>query len=233
MAPASDDQFAAGLRGFGPLAILAILLVLFPTTFAAGAIAGMPILIPFGAIKALVWARLSRTPWLEMGYVRPKSWITSVTLGVALGIALKFLVKAVVMPLLGGDPINHAYHFLAGNRAALPAAIWTMIIVGGWGEETLFRGFLFERLGKLLGSSTGAKALIVLITSIGFASLHYSDQGIAGLEQAIITGLTFGTIFAASGRLVIPMCAHAAYDLTAIAMIYLNLESKVAHLVFR
>jgi len=29
------------------------------------------------------------------------------------------------------------------------------------------------------------------------------------------------------------MCAHAAFDLAAIAIIYLNLETTVAHLVFK
>ncbi len=232
-APSSDNQLAARLRGFGPLGILAILLVLFPTTIAAGGLRGMPILVPFGAIKVLVWARLSRTPWHEIGYVRPKSWIASLAIGVAFGVAFKFLMKAVVMPLLGADPINPAYHFLAANRAALPAAVWSMIVSGGLGEETLFRGYLFERLGKLFGPSVGAKALIVLITSVGFAVLHYPEQGLAGAEQAAITGLVFGTIFAITGRLFMPMCVHAAFDLTAIAMIYWNLETKVAHLVFR
>ena len=232
-APYSDEQLAARLRGFGPLAIVAILLVLFPATIAAGGLGGMPFLIPFGAIKALGWARLSRTPWHEIGYVRPKSWIASLVIDVALGVSLKFLLKAVVMPLLGADPINHTYHFLAGNREALLAGVWSMIVTGGWGEETLFRGFLFERLGKLFGPNAGAKALIVSVTTLGFALLHYSDQGIPGAEQAIITGLVFGTTFAVTGRLFMPMCAHAAFDLTAVAMIYLNLESKVAHLVFR
>ena len=75
--------------------------------------------------------------------------------------------------------------------------------------------------------------LTVLITSIGFALLHYPEQRLAGAEQATITGLVFGTIFAVTGRLFMPMCAHAAFDLTAVALIYWNLESKVAHLVFR
>jgi hypothetical protein len=29
------------------------------------------------------------------------------------------------------------------------------------------------------------------------------------------------------------MCAHAAFDLTAVAIIYLNLESAVAHMIFK
>jgi membrane protease YdiL (CAAX protease family) len=41
-----------------------------------------------------------------------------------------------------------------------------------------------------------------------------------------------GTIFLATGRILVLMVAHAAFDLTALAIIYWNLECKVAHLVF-
>lgn len=164
--------------------------------------------------------------------MRPKNWAVTLTVGFAFGIAFKFLMKAIVMPLLGADPINQTYHFLAGNRAMLPAAVWAMINAG-FGEETVFRGFFFERLGRLFGFSLGAKTAIVLLTSALFAFGHYADQGLAGTEQAAITGLAFGTIFAATGRIWMPMCAHAAFDLTALAIIYGDLESKVAHLVFK
>jgi membrane protease YdiL (CAAX protease family) len=73
----------------------------------------------------------------------------------------------------------------------------------------------------------------VLVTSALFASLHYSDQGLPGVQQAAITGLVFGTVFAVTGRIWMVMCAHAAFDLAAVAMIYWNLESAVAHLVFK
>ncbi|MEO6263381.1 MAG: CPBP family glutamic-type intramembrane protease [Luteimonas sp.] len=52
-------------------------------------------------------------------------------------------------------------------------------------------------------------------------------------EQATIVGLVFGTIFAVTGRIWMLMVAHAAFDLTAYAIIYWNLESTVAHLVFQ
>ena len=48
----------------------------------------------------------------------------------------------------------------------------------------------------------------------------------------MITGLLFGTIVAVTGRIWIPMVAHAAFDLTALAMIYWSLESAVAHAIF-
>jgi membrane protease YdiL (CAAX protease family) len=90
---------------------------------------------------------------------------------------------------------------------------------------------LFERLGKLFGSGTGAKALIVLLTTAWLAVVHYRERGLAGAEQATFTGLVFGTIFALTGRIWIPTVAHAAFDLTAYAIIYWNLESDVAHLI--
>ena len=43
-------------------------------------------------------------------------------------------------------------------------------------------------------------------------------------EQAAFTGLEFGSIDAATGQLWIPMVAHAAFDVTAVALIYWNWE---------
>jgi len=193
---------------------------------------GNMFVIPGGAILVLLWRWRSRTPWREIGYERPRSWIRSAAAGLLFGAALKMLMKTIVMPLLGADPVNQAYHFLVGNRALLPAAVWAML-VAGFGEETVFRGFLFERWRKRFGSGARVKAVAVLFTSIWFGLAHYSNQGLAGAEQAAIVGLVFGTIFAVTGRIFLLMCAHAAFDLTALALIYWDLESKAAHLVFK
>ncbi len=188
--------------------------------------------VPLGALLVLAWAHLSHTPWQALGFIKPKHWFGTLTYGIAFGIALKILLKSLVMPVLGADPVNRTYHFLAGNRAMLPAAVWAML-VAGFGEETVFRGYLFERSAKLFGCSAAAKAWTVLFTSTIFGAAHYTDQGLTGAEQGAITGLVFGTIFANTGRIFFLISAHAAFDLTALAIIYWDLESKVAHLVFR
>jgi uncharacterized protein len=220
-APA-DDRFAARLRGFGPLGIVAIIVIL-----AGGFIP------PLGAILVLAWVWLSRTPWREIGYVRPPSWTRTLIVGILFGVAFKFAMKAVVMPLLGAPPINQAYHFLAGNAAALPGMIFVLIVNAGFGEETFYRGWMFERLGKLFGFAVWAKTFIVLITSASFALAHYTVQGFPGVEQAIVTGLVFGTIFAITGHIFMLMIAHVAFDLAALWMIYYDLETRVAHLIFK
>ena len=216
------DRFADALRGFGPVGIFAMFVI----------VAGQ-VVAPLSALLVLAWVKLSRTPWREIGYVRPQSWIGSLVIGIAVGVVLKFLLKLIVMPLLGADPINQAYHYLAGNPTASAPLVLQMIITAGFGEETFFRGYMFERLGKLIGQSLSAKVVTVLVTSVIFASLHYFDQGLAGAQQATITGLVFGTIFAVTGRIWMLMCAHAAFDLNALAIIYWNLETAVAQLIFK
>ena len=97
--PPPQDRFAAELRGFGPLGILAVLVI------AAG-----QIVAPLSAVLVLVWTRLSRTPWREIGYVRPKSWTASLLVGIAFGIPFKFFMKAIVMPLLGAKQCGRYEH---------------------------------------------------------------------------------------------------------------------------
>jgi CAAX protease family protein len=216
----SGDRFAERLRGFGPVGIFTTLVVLLAIT-------------PWiSALLVLLWVHWSRTPWSEIGYRRPVSWVASTLAGIGIGIAFKLMMKAVVMPLLGADPINHAYHYLVGNRAALPGMLFAVIVGAGFGEETVFRGFLFARLRRLLGRGLAATAAIVLLTSALFSAAHYPGQGLAGMEQAAVTGLVIGSIFAVTGRIWMLMAMHVAFDLTAVAIIYWNLESNVAHWIF-
>jgi membrane protease YdiL (CAAX protease family) len=219
----NDDPIARRLRGFGPLGILAIVLVL----------AGNFLFLPLSAILVLAWARLSDTPWRELGYMRPKSWLRTVTIGIVFGIALKLVMKALVMPLLGAPAINQVFHFLVGNTAALPGMLWLIIVGAGFGEETVFRSYLFERFRKLFGESVWAMTVIVLLTSALFGIIHYPFQGLPGAEQATIVGLVFGTIFAIKRQIFLLIIAHIAFDLMAVAIIYWDLETEVAHFIFK
>jgi membrane protease YdiL (CAAX protease family) len=220
-----DDRLAAELRGFGPLGILVVLVAVLGNSF----------FLPLSPLLVLTWAWRSRTPWSDIGFARQsrRRWAFTVAGGLVFGVLFKLLMKAVVMPLLGADPINRPYHYLAGNRSAIPFTLFALIVRAGFGEETVFRGFLFERLGRLLGTGARARAAAVLLTSVLFALAHLSDQGLAGAEQALFTGLVFGTVFAITRRLWLPMVLHAAYDLAAYAIIYWELETRVAHLVFQ
>ncbi len=215
-----DRRFAESLRGFGTVGILATLVILLAIT-------------PWiSAVLVLLWAYWSGTSWSEIGYRRPASWVWSTLAGIGIGVAFKLLMKALVMPLLGADPINSAYHFLTRNPSALPGMLFAVTVGAGFGEETVFRGFLFSRFRALIGRGAAATTVIVILTSAWFSIVHYPVQGLPGVEQAAIVGLVFGTIFAITGCLWPLMVMHAAFDVTAVALIYWDLESKVAHWVF-
>lgn len=221
-AAAGDDSVARSLRGFGPLGLLAILVIL----------AGNTLFLPLSAILVLVWAWASQTPWREIGFARPANWARTVALGMIFGCGLKLLMKTVVMPLLGAPPRNAAFQFLVGNTAALPEILYLVLVGAAFGEEILFRGYAFERLGKIFGRSAWTKTLIVLLTAAWFGWEHYAGQGIPGVQQGTIVGLLFGAIFAASGQLWLLIIAHAAFDLTAVAIIYWDWEEPLARLFF-
>jgi membrane protease YdiL (CAAX protease family) len=219
---------AVELRGFGPAGLAAALLVLLPGNIGDPRI----LLVPVSGILVLAWARLSRTPLAELGFGRPRSWSLTIAGGVALGAGLKVVMKAVVLPLMGADPVNHAYHFAAHNPAVLPGMAASLILAAGFGEEATFRGFLFERIGKLIGTAPWARLLAVLVTTALFAWAHYPGQGMAGVQQAVFTGLAFALLYLATGSLWLSMVTHAAFDLTALAIIYFDVERAVAGWLF-
>ena len=140
-------------------------------------------------------------------------------------------MKAVVLPLLGVGAVSRAYHYLAGNTAALPAMIALIIVGAGFGEELIWRAFLFERMRALLGTS--ARALTLIVTSALFALAHYPDQRWPGVTQAAFTGTAFGLAYLRLRRIWPVMIAHAAFDLSALAMIYWRVDESVARSVFR
>lgn len=222
--PAPERRsFREQLGGFGPAGLAAFAIIMLASLSLA----------PIGGVLIIVWAWLSRTPLRDIGLVRPKSWIADIVFGIALGLALKFAMKAFVLPLLGAPAVNQAYHYLVSDRRAVIIAVAYVIFGAGFGEELIFHGFLFERSAKLFGRGALQSILTLLCVTTFFASLHY-QQGLGGIENAAVTGLVVGAVYLLNGRRLFPvMVAHATFDLAALAMILLNLELPVSRLLFR
>jgi membrane protease YdiL (CAAX protease family) len=214
-----ERQLTNRLRALGPVGILAAFVI----------VGANLVFAPLGAILVLLWKWLADVPWAEIGFRRPRSWPITLLVGLTGGVLFKLLMKALVMPLLGAPAVNAHFHFIAGNQAQMISMILASIIVAGFGEEMVYRGFLFERLWRAFGRSTAATAVILIVTSIFFGSIHIPEQGLPGAEQAFITGMTFGIIYVATRSLWMPILMHAAFDITAVLLIYFRLEAAVAH----
>jgi uncharacterized protein len=203
---------------------LAALLVIF-----AGALVSPLVSAPL----VIVWAKLSKTPWPDLGYIRPKNWFVTIVAATATGIVFKLILKALVMPLFGANPINRAYHDAVHNPAVLAGILLYIPVGAGFAEETFFRGYLFERCRKLFGDKGASTVLMIAVSAAMFGTAHFPSQGLDGALQALIVGIAFGIFFASRKQLVPLMVAHAAFDATTLAIIYWNLESRIAHLIFR
>jgi membrane protease YdiL (CAAX protease family) len=213
---------AKRLRGIGVTGIAAFLIIA----------ATAALFTPAAALLILLWAWVSRTPLRSLGLYRPRSWLVAIGAGITLGIAEKLIMKALIMPLLGAAPTNPHFSYLAGNpRAALSFAVYA-IAGAGFAEELVFRGYLLERLEKLLGTLAWKQTISIVASTLIFASLHY-QQGLAGIENAAILGFVAALIYVRFGRnLWLLVAMHATFDLSALYLIYFRLESSVAHLIF-
>ncbi|MBV9694411.1 MAG: CPBP family intramembrane metalloprotease, partial [Alphaproteobacteria bacterium] len=172
------ERMAAELRGFHTPGWLAFALIAL----------GVAVTPPLGALLILLWAWLSKTPWRELGLIRPRNWVAALALGVAGGVALKLAMKAVAMPLLGAPAVNIGYEYLAHDRAAAIDFAAYAIYGAGFAEELVFRGFLFERFGKLWGAGAIANTATSLVATAIFAVAHW-QQGVFGVANAFLTGL--------------------------------------------
>ena len=217
------DSLKEKLRGGGLVGFLVLLFVL-AVTYCFGPRIGAPVV--------LLWAWWTGLPWGDLGFRRPKSWALVIAGGIVVGVASKLLMKTVVMPLLGAPDINAHYQFLVHNKAALPGMLFTVVVFAGFFEEVIARGFLFERSGKLIGTSRAALVATILITSALFGAAHYPEQGWMGVEQAGLLAIVDGVIFVATRQLWFLIVMHAAFDIVATLIIYFGLETRLAHFFF-
>src|SRR5262249_60295639 len=87
------------------------------------------VVAPLGALLVPLWARLSRAPWRDLGFTRPKHLARDLALCLAAGAALKLLLQTLVVPLVGGPPINPRCAVTSGDPAAAVRSMASVLIV--------------------------------------------------------------------------------------------------------
>jgi len=135
--------------------------------------------------------------WRDIGVRRPtRPWwlflqvpvVLVAWLGASLGAA------AIVGRFLQRPEASARFGNLAGN---LPATLWWIaiaLVVGGFAEEVIFRGFLLNRLEALLPRGAAGSAAAVLVQSFLFGAAHAYNRGLFGL---LVLG-TVGAVLAVS-----------------------------------
>lgn len=191
------------------------------------------VLQPLGAAIVLGWRKFCRVPLGEIGLTRPSNIPLTIIGGVVVGIALKVFMKAVVMRLLGDDSlINVHFQYLYQNPAEALPFVFLIVVFAGFGEEIVFRGFLFQRLARLIGNSRSSMILVLIISSILFGIPHLKQE-FYGIVHATIVGFTFGGLYLISKKnLWLLIVTHSFYDLFSLWLIYNGYEKHVSTLIF-
>ena len=218
-----SNRIARALRGMGPVGIAFMLVVVVVAGLYGPRIAGPLVLL---------WVLIARVPWRDLGFIRPKSWALTIAIGILGGIASKLFMKSIVMPMLGAPDRNSNFDYLVGNTGALPTMMLYLIVGAGFAEELIARGFMFERLGRLIGRSRNALIATVLITSTLFGLAHLPEQQWVGAVNAFIVSVIVGTVFAVYRNLWTVIIWHAAFDICALLILYFDIDTKIANAFF-
>lgn len=189
-------------------------------------------LSPLAGFLVLWWVRYSKLPYSEIGLARPKSWTFTIAGGIFTGIILKILIKNLIVQFFGFHPINENFQFIYGNTGKWLLYSLLAIFFAGFGEEIVWRGFLFQRLKTLFGEELVGEFLILIITTLVFGLPHYLNQGFEGAVNGVIAGLLFGLLYLFSGKnLWYVMLTHAVWDIFSFTIIYLGIEEKLSKLL--
>lgn len=152
----------------------------------------------------------------RVGLRAPRSW--PLTIGLSIGFAIGLLWTAVRMRRKVAS-IREKLRDRAGSllpESASDVRWFAAISVGGgFAEELVYRGFMFDYLG-VHAPQLGTVGL-VLVTSMIFGAGHLY-QGWRGVVATGVAGLILAVAYVATGNLVLPIVLHAIGNLRGVVI---------------
>jgi membrane protease YdiL (CAAX protease family) len=165
------------------------------------------------------WLRLRGDTIAAIGLKNPRNWLRSILFGVTA--ATVVFIAVYLLERSGFHRDLSAFAPFKGNLELTLYQLGGVIIGAGFGEEYLFRGFLFQRLAMLFGGSKLGWGIACVIQAALFGVAHAYQNPLGMLLTGSI-GLTMGFVFLATGRnLWVPIIAHTLYDTARIFGFYL------------
>jgi membrane protease YdiL (CAAX protease family) len=143
--------------------------------------------------------------WADLGLRRPRRWWIVPLLAVAgfvLLAALSMFMMRVLLPALAAE--MRQPRPTPTMQSDFPEYLfWAFAVAWGsaaFGEELIARGFILDRIAKVIGSSSSAAMVAaILLQAALFGSFHL-HQGIAGALMTGAAGLVLGLVWLAGGR---------------------------------
>ena len=174
-----------------------------------GMIDGAALSLAIGLGATLICLAVERKPLASIGYRLDGRWAKELVWGVLAGAGI-MLVTALAAMAAGG------FHWArgAGNLASTGWGFLLFVIVA-FNEETLFRGYLFQRLAAGLGAWP-TQVLMALF----FAYAHWHNPGMVGATKVWATvnialaAVLLGLCYLKTKSLALPIGVHLGWNFT-------------------
>lgn len=168
---------------------------------------GLSTAIGLGA--AWICLALEKKPLSSMGYRLSGRWAGELGLGVLGGAGIMVLTALVAMSAGG-------FHWVRGGGTLAATGMGFLLFVAvAFNEETLFRGYLFQRLVDGLGQWP-TQVLMALL----FASAHWNNPGMVGMTKVWATlnialaAVLLGLCYLKTRSLALPIGVHLGWNFT-------------------
>ena len=161
----------------------------------------------------------------SLGFRHQDNWLKTIAIaaaGYAAVLGAQTIAAAILPEIFNPDDPGY-YADLVGNTALYVFSLISGVVIGGFVEEMIFRGFLLTRLIKIYGKSNRAILSIVAVTSLAFGLMHISQS----LGSAIATGifsLIASLIFVKTRcNLWLIILMHSVNNIVTFTVLYLGL----------
>ena len=183
--------------------------------------------VPYLFLLGWVSLRVRGLRWKDVGLFRPVSpWTKILIVGVIAGIGTEalelFVTQPVLTKLLHRGPDLHSLQRLVGNTRLLILGVVLAWGLAAFGEESVYRGYLTNRLAGIFGESKNAWIAAAIFVTLLFGFAHFK-QGPTGVIENIIDGAVLVAVYFATNRnLLAPIIAHGVEDTIDVLLIYLG-----------
>jgi membrane protease YdiL (CAAX protease family) len=211
-----EGRIREGWKAFGFLLLTAALVLALNLVFKhmlhvkhVGDTGNLALSVGLVSLASWICLRLEGKPFASMGYDLGRPWLRDLALGTLGGAGI---MAATALATLGAG----GFHWVRG-AGTLGTTAWGLLlfVLVAFNEETLFRGYLFQRLVGGLGAWP-AQALMAAL----FALAHWGNPGMTGAVRVGATlniglaALLLGLCYLRTGSLALPIGVHLGWNFT-------------------
>lgn len=174
-----------------------------------------PISLMIGFLFLTFFLRRNGLGWSDLGFKKDKIYKLVIWFFISTIVSVAIiLLSHEVADLFFDKPerANERFGDLSGNLPLTLAWILTGIVVGGFGEELVYRGFMINALSRVIDKRIGV-VLSIVLPALFWAIRHYYYSHGYGSIMVFFMGIYFGTIYVLNGRNLLPgIILHSAFD---------------------